>query len=572
VQLTYYSIHGNGLDNLIHVAGVAEQIFQNFAYGGAGNDLLSAEFAAVSVNGEEGDDMLRLRLHMGPGHEIQAEVHGGTGRDMLIIAATSPNAGITFSLALQGTEQALVASTGNSVLATGIEDLWVSDQGYDTQIGGHHDTLHGNAGDNMIIASAGSDWVDGGGENDLLFGDTPTDIGLSANPELEAWLWGNTYAWANPPGADTLMGGAGNDTLVGGGGADLPLGGDGNDVIHGWHLPLGPDAPGRHVSTEFIASYRTLSQPDGADTLDGGRGADTMLGGAGDDLYKVDHAGDVVTELAGEGHDLVQSRVSYTLPNHVEDLTLQGLAVFGVGNALANQIIGNALDNVLWGNGGADTLTGLDGDDHLDGGTGPDRMVGGRGNDYFQVDDALDVVVERAGEGRDGVISHLPSYRLRAHVEDLYLAPGALDGFGNADDNLLQGNDAANRLDDGDGADTLVGGLGNDRLTGGLGADVLRFLDPGEGTDRIIGFASGEDRIEISAAGFGGGLLPGMSLAGRFFGATLPAGTTQGAFAYDQAAGRLVWDANGSAAGGRSVIALLDPGTALAATDFIVIG
>ena len=60
--------------------------------------------------------------------------------------------------------------------------------------------------------------------------------------------------------------------------------------------------------------------------------------------------------------------------------------------------------------------------------------------------------------------------------------------------------------------------------------------------------------------------------AGRFFGATLPAGTTQGAFAYDQAAGRLVWDANGSAAGGRSVIALLDPGTALAATGVIVIG
>ena len=47
----YYTIHGNGLDNLINVKGVPEQVYQNFAYGGAGNDLLQGEFDAVSLNG-----------------------------------------------------------------------------------------------------------------------------------------------------------------------------------------------------------------------------------------------------------------------------------------------------------------------------------------------------------------------------------------------------------------------------------------------------------------------------------------------------------------------------------------
>lgn len=90
----------------------------------------------------------------------------------------------------------------------------------------------------------------------------------------------------------TLNGTTGNDTLTGGTGNDTLNGQAGNDTLNGGA---------------------------GNDTLNGGTGNDTMVGGLGDDTYVVDSATDVVTEAANEGTDLVQSSVTYTLANNVEN-------------------------------------------------------------------------------------------------------------------------------------------------------------------------------------------------------------------------------------------------------------
>jgi serralysin len=165
--------------------------------------------------------------------------------------------------------------------------------------------------------------------------------------------------------ADTLTGDAGNNRFYGYAGDDLIIGGLGND------------------------------------RLDGAAGADDMRGGGGNDVYFIDDAGDLVTELDGEGMDSVRSSISYAMTDHVEILTLTGVAAIdGTGNAQDNAIIANratnrldggAGDDRLYGMGGDDVLVGGLGNDRLDGGGGIDDMAGGAGNDVYVVYNAGDV-------------------------------------------------------------------------------------------------------------------------------------------------------------------------------------
>jgi trimeric autotransporter adhesin len=261
------------------------------------------------------------------------------------------------------------------------------------------------------------------------------------------------------------------------------------------------------------AGNDTLAGLGGNDRLNGGLGADRMEGGPGNDTYIVDNRGDLVVERAGQGIDQVLSAVSFTLPAHVENLTLTGAAaISGAGNALANVILGNAAANVLTGGAGNDTLAGLGGNDRLDGGLGADRMEGGPGNDTYVVDNRGDLVVERAGQGIDLVLSAV-SFTLPAHVENLSLiGAAAIDGAGNALANVIRGTAATNILSGGAGNDQLFGGGGDDILIGGLGRDVLnggpgvdtfrftRAADSGVGalSDLIADFEA-RDLIDLAA-------------------------------------------------------------------------
>ena len=82
-------------------------------------------------------------------------------------------------------------------------------------------------------------------------------------------------------------------------------------------------AASRHGDTNHMAA-NALTGGGGDDRIDGRAGADTLRGVDGDDTYVVDNAGDVVTELANDGYDRIESSVSYTVPANVEAITLTG--------------------------------------------------------------------------------------------------------------------------------------------------------------------------------------------------------------------------------------------------------
>lgn len=227
---------------------------------------------------------------------------------------------------------------------------------------------------------------------------------------------------------------------------------------------------------------------DNSDILNGGTGADTMYGGLGNDKYIVDDAGDIVTELADEGTDTVESSITYTLTDNVENLTLVNIgAINGTGNDLDNIITGNNWNNQLAGGAG---------DDILDGRTGADTLLGGTGDDIYIVDNSNDIVTELLDEGYDEVQSSA-SFTLSDNVEDLILTgSNAINGTGNALDNAIYGNSADNHLYGLAGNDTLDGGEGADSLEGGLGDDTY-YWEEGYGNDTIME-TGGEDTLASS--------------------------------------------------------------------------
>ncbi|HEX8445329.1 MAG TPA: family 16 glycosylhydrolase [Sphingomonas sp.] len=240
-----------------------------------------------------------------------------------------------------------------------------------------------------------------------------------------------------------------------------------------------------------------LSGGAGNDKLDGGAGADRLIGGTGNDVYIVDNVADVVVELVSEGADIVYASSDYTLSANIENITLTGNAIRATGNDTANILTGNDMANVLAGGGGSD---------RLDGGKGADVMSGGADGDTYIVDDIGDVVIEKAGEGWDLMISSV-DYTLAANVEQLTLSGTAIRGTssvgggivnGNELNNILTGGAGKDYLDGKAGDDRIIGGAGNDQLTGGLGRDTFVFA-AGFGKDTITDFKVGEDAIDWSA-------------------------------------------------------------------------
>ena len=126
----------------------------------------------------------------------------------------------------------------------------------------------------------------------------------------------------------------------------------------------------------------------GNDTLDGSSGADTLIGGKGNDVYVVDSAGDVVTELSGQGTDEIKTSLSsYSIANvaNVENITYTGSANFsGTGNSLGNVLTGGSGNDLMNGGSGSDDLIGNAGNDTLQGGRGSDWISGGNGDDRLE--------------------------------------------------------------------------------------------------------------------------------------------------------------------------------------------
>jgi Ca2+-binding RTX toxin-like protein len=478
--------------------------------GGADHDLLQGGTGNDTLNGEAGNDF----LYGGVGNDI---LRGGTGDDSYLIDSTTET--ITEN-ANEGTDTVYSTLTFSLADFPNLENLILT--GIDAINGtgnAANNVITGNNGNNSLNGGAGTDTLIGGLGDDIYIVDSTTDIiteqanegtdtiqssvTLTIATNLENLTLTGTAAINGTGNAgnnlitgndvnNSLNGAAGNDTLNGGAGTDTLIGGLGDDIyivdtatdtiteqanagtdtiqsgvtltiatnlenltLTGTAAINGTGNAGNNVITGNTGN-NTLNGAAGNDTLNGGDGTDTLIGGTGNDVYIVDSTTDTITEQANAGTDTIQSGVTLTIATNLENLTLTGTAeINGTGNA------GN---NVITGNGGNNTL---------DGGAGTDRLIGGSGNDIYIVDSTTDTITENANEGTDTIQSSVTYTILAANVENLTLTgTAAINGTGNAGNNVITGNGGNNTLDGAAGNDTLNGGDGIDTLVGGTGDDV----------------------------------------------------------------------------------------------------
>ena len=490
------------------------------------------------------------------GNAASNTLDGGVGADMLSGGAGDDtyvvdNIGDSIVELLSEGSDAVYSSVSYTLTAN-VEILRLTGSAVDGAGNELDNALYGTAAANSLIGAAGNDSLDGGAGADTLnggsgddtyivddAGDVVTELAgegtdrvessinwaLSANIEELVLTGTSALIGTGSESANTITGNAGSNTLDGGAGADTLNGGSGDDVyivedaadVVSELIGEGMDRVESSVNWTLAANVEqlvltgsdaiagtgssianTITGNSGANALDGGTGADTLNGGAGDDTYIVDDSGDVVTELAGEGTDRVESSVDWTLAANVEQLVLLGTsALTGTGNSSANTLTGNSADNNLQGLSGKDTLFGGAGADTLNGGTGADSMAGGAGDDVYFLDAVGDVIKESAGEGTDVIRSAL-SRILPGNVEQLVLTGSAnVNGTGNADANVITGNTGNNSLSGGAGSDTLFGGQGNDTLLGGADADSMVG---GAGDDNYT-VSQGDKTVELAGGG-----------------------------------------------------------------------
>jgi Ca2+-binding RTX toxin-like protein len=300
--------------------------------------------------------------------------------------------------------------------------------------------------------------------NNFIFATSTDILGTAGNDDLVGDSGGNTIN--GKAGADRMEGRTGDDTYIVDNVNDvvIELPGGGYDAVQASVTYTLSDnvemltltSTSNINGTGNSAANRMVGNA-GNNILDGREGSDDLVGGLGNDTYIVDVGTDRVTENANEGVDTVQSSVSWTLGQNLENLTLTGSDnINATGNSLNNTLIGNAANNIL------------------DGAQGADFMQGGAGDDTYFVDSTNDVVTENSNEGIDTVYTSVSLGRnLDANIENLILLGNATTATGNGLDNTLIGNDLANTLNGGAGDDTLDGGAGVDTLIGGDGNDTF---------------------------------------------------------------------------------------------------
>ena len=515
-----------------------DESFINTLNGGTGNDRIYGGRGTDTINGNDGNDFLY-------GGDDQSEVSGAdyfvasNGNDRIdgydgidILDYSQSTRAVTMILVNPGIagEKMTAQTAANNNHPVYIQDIYnveiiVGTLFADTLLGEElNDTLIGLTGGDTLNGGLGSDTLDyslslgavtinlatntasGGHANGDIISNFENVKGTALNDTL-----------AGNSDANSLYGNSGNDVLGGSTGNDYFDGGTGEDTVDyrsstGTNINVNlllDTASGGHAQSDILDNidnvYGSTAQRDiligdnNANKLYGFGGDDSIRGEDGDDFLEGGAGADALNAGAGV-NDWVSYRANTAAQANINLLAntysggdAQGDTLFFVENlegslTLRDILIGNDTTNFIIGNDGGDSIRGEGGNDTIDGGTGADSLNAGAGIDTLTYEKSsagvtVDLNVATQSSGGD------------AAGDTLYFfenVTGSIYG------DTISGNYQSNRLVGGLGADTLNGGTGSDYLTGGGGADTFRFTDLTFGSDSILDWQDGSDKISMA--------------------------------------------------------------------------
>lgn len=372
-------------------------------------------------------------------------------------------------------------------------------------------TINSGVGNDLIINDSGthSNQIDAGTDDDTIiaYGANNNIKGGQGNDNIRLYSDGKT-----PAGGNTLDGGAGNDfitindkayaklprksnnTIIGGQGSDtvsieetnIPVvisyrAGDGDDYIFGYDKNDTIQIVNSEYSTSRSGQNIIITVGKGKITLEGAKGKTLNIKKVTDNSLPKGLSYDKKKTTLTASTKFVDEQID--LSNYATTITKVNASslVNGIniiGNNLSNNITGGQGNDTLDGGAGKDTLTGGKGNGSLIGDADADILKGENGNDKLYGNDGKDTL--DGGKGNDELI-------------------------GGAGDDCLVGGKGSDILKGGSDNDKLYGGAGNDELTGGKGNDSLWGNDgsdtfiygKGDGQDIIYGFEK-TDLLQIT--------------------------------------------------------------------------
>lgn len=303
----------------------------------------------------------------------------------------------------------------------------------------------------------------------------------------------------------SINSGAGNDYIYNGRGTSCTINtGTGNDSVYNRGLECAINTgAGNDSIYNYYAHYCTINTSAGNDSVYNFAGSNCMINtGAGNDLISLHSwsSGNIIIYNSGDDND----------------------KIYGFDENDMLSICGGAYSTVKSGKNVLVTVD--DGKITLVGAASLSKL-NIEGTKFLKVTnktfspvtvDATTKIIDASsrtkaikitGNGLDNTITG------GSKNDSLYGRAGNDSIVGNAGNDKLYGSNGDDTLVGGKGNDTLWGDVGNDKLYGGSGKDVFIYK-PGEGTDTIFDYSSGDMLTILKADGTAGGSFNSSKFSG----------------------------------------------------------